>query len=143
MQLQKNVSINDYQLKQLVKGALWYNNAFLEVVRDFRDNREAAFTVQETKKQTSLRGYSFAEVLEQQGWEKADLVKVDIEGGERFLFDTNEKADAILQKTRFLAIEIHDEFNIRSTIYDHLQRKGFDYFEFDDLTLAINKNKLS
>jgi len=91
VQLQKNVSINDYQLKQLVKGALWYNNAFLEVVRDFRDNREAAFTVQETKKQTSLRGYSFAEVLEQQGWEKADLVKVDIEGGERFFLTQMKK----------------------------------------------------
>jgi len=58
------------------------------------------------------------------------------------LFDTNEKADAILQRTKFLAIEIHDEFHIRSTIYDHLKRNGFSYFEFDDLTLAINHKKI-
>jgi len=141
-QLKKNVSVNNFQLKQLVQGALWYNNTFLEVIRDFRDNREAAFTVQETKKQTGLRGYSFEEILQDQGWAEADLVKIDIEGGERFLFDTKEKADAILQRTKFLAIEIHDEFNIRNEIYAHLQRNGFDYFEFDDLTLAINKNKV-
>lgn len=141
-QLEKNLSLNHFQLKQLVKGALWHKPAFLKVVRDFRDNREAAFTVEETAS-SDIRGFSFDEILETHHWSELDLVKIDIEGSERFLFDTEEKADAILNKTKFLAIEIHDEFNIRSTIYDHLKRNGFSYFEFDDLTLAINQKKLN
>jgi FkbM family methyltransferase len=141
LQLEKNFSINNFHLKRMVKGALWNKQTLLEVTRDFRDNREAAFTVQETNSPYGIPGYSFNEILENENWKEADLLKLDIEGGERFLFDTVEKANQILQKIKFLAIEIHDEFNIRETIYAHLQRNGFDYVEFDDLTLAINKNK--
>ncbi len=140
-QLEKNMKDNGYQLKELVRGGLWHRTANLEVVRDFRDNREAAFTVRESAAATDIKGYGFREILEKQGWEEADFVKIDIEGSERFLFDTNEKADAILTRTKFLAIEIHDEFNIREQIYAHLERNGFSYFEYDDLTLAVNEKK--
>jgi FkbM family methyltransferase len=135
--LKKNVAANNVKLARLIEGALWNKQAFLEVVRDFRDNREASFTVRETSK-SELQGYGFNQILSEQGWTSVDLVKIDIEGGERFLFDTEQKADEILTRTKFLAIEIHDEFNIRDTIYRHLQRNGFEYFEYDDLTLAIN-----
>ncbi|MGZ5218799.1 MAG: FkbM family methyltransferase [Chitinophagaceae bacterium] len=141
LQLEANMAVNDFHLKELIKGGLWHRPVYLEVVRDFRDNREAAFTVRETNNETSIKGYGFEEILQRQGWDEVDLVKIDIEGSERFLFDTNEKADAILSRTRFLAIEIHDEFNIREQIYAHLQRNGFRYFEYDDLTLAINEKK--
>lgn len=141
-QLEKNLSANQYSLVELIKGGLWHRASWLEVVRDFRDNREAAFTVKEISVNTNIRGYGFLEILERQRWEEVDLVKIDIEGSERFLFNTVEKADAILSRTKFLAIEIHDEFNIRHVIYEHLKRNGFDYFEFDDLTLAINHKKI-
>lgn len=141
-QLKKNISLNGIQLRELIKGALWSQTAFLEVVRDFRDNRDASITVRETKSKTGLQGFGFEEILRKNNWPEADFVKIDIEGGERFLFDTNEKADSILQKTKFFAIEIHDEYHIRETIYEHLKRNGFDYFESGDLTLAINKNKI-
>ncbi len=140
-QLEKNMTANGYHLKELIKGGLWHRTANLEVVRNFRDNREAAFTVRESAAATDIKGYGFREILEKQGWEEADFVKIDIEGSERFLFDTNEKADAILTRTKFLAIEIHDEFNIREQIYAHLERNGFSYFEYDDLTLAVNEKK--
>jgi FkbM family methyltransferase len=141
-QLEKNMSANGFQLKELVQGGLWYRTTYLEVARDFRDNREAAFTVKETDRATGIKGFGFEEILQRQGWEGADFVKIDIEGSERFLFDTEEKADAILQKTKFLAIEIHDEFNIRTMIYEHLKRNGFSFFEFDDLTLGINNKNI-
>jgi FkbM family methyltransferase len=142
-QLEKNLAANNFQIRKLVKGALWHRPAFLEVVRDFRDNREAAFTVREVERATEIQGFSFDQILKQQNWQEIDLFKIDIEGSERFLFDTEENADAILQKSKFLAIEIHDEFQIRSTIYGHLKRNGFSYFEFDDLTLAINHKKVN
>jgi FkbM family methyltransferase len=140
-QLEKNMARNQFDPARLVRGALWHRKAFLEVVRDFRDNRESAFTVQEVQGSAGIPGYSFGELLAAQGWESADLVKIDIEGGERFLFDTEANADAILKKTKYLAIEIHDEFNIRETIYAHLKRNHFTYFEFDDLTLAVSQNQ--
>ncbi len=142
-QLVKNLAANNFELATLIDGGLWHRPAFLEVERNFRDNREAAFTVKETQVPTGIKGFGFEEILTAENWDTADLVKIDIEGSERFLFDTPAKADGILTKTKFLAIEIHDEFEIRPTIYDHLTRNGFDYFEFDDLTLAINQKMIN
>jgi FkbM family methyltransferase len=141
-QLEKNMMLNGIHLKELLKGALWPRSAFLEVKRNFRDNREAAFTVEESKSNKGIPGFSLKQILENHGWDEVDFIKMDIEGGERFLFATEEKADALLQKTKFLAIEIHDEFNIRNTIYHHLARNGFEYFEYGDLTMGVNTRKI-
>jgi len=142
-QLKKNIEANGFQHHEYIQGALWNRSAFLRIVKDFRDNRQASFTVKESDTTTGIRGYGFEEIMNLQNWAEVDLLKMDIEGSERFLFDTDANADAILSKIKFLAIEIHDEFDIRHTIYEHLKRNGFHYFEFDDLTLAVNYKKLN
>jgi FkbM family methyltransferase len=141
-QLEKNMAANNFSFKQLVKGALWHRVAFLEIARDFRDDRDAAFTVSETNKNTGIQGFGFDDILQRNGWNEVDLLKIDIEGSERFLFETNEHAENLLQKTKFLALEIHDEFNSRPVIYGHLKRNGFEYFEFGDLTMGVNTAKI-
>ncbi len=140
-QLEKNIEVNGFLLKELIKGGIWNKSTNLEVKRDFRDNREAAFTVKETTADNGIQGFSFDQIIQKNGWQEVDLLKIDIEGGETVLFDTDEHADNILQRTKFLAIEIHDEFHMRQTIYHHLQRNRFRYFESGDLTFAIKENK--
>jgi len=137
-QIEKNVHINGIQLNNLVNGALWNRSAVLEVARDFRDNRDAAFTVREITSGTGITGFSFDDILRMNEWTNVDLLKIDIEGGERFLFSDDDKADSILKRTKFLAIEIHDEFDCREMIYSHLKRNYFEYFESGDLTFAVN-----
>jgi FkbM family methyltransferase len=137
-QLEKNIALNSIQLNRLIRGALWKGSAVLEVARDFRDNRDASFTMREITSGTGIAGFSFDDILRMNEWTNVDLLKIDIEGGERFLFSDTEKADSILKKTKFLAIEIHDEFDSRQMIYSHLKRNYFDYFESGDLTFAVN-----
>lgn len=72
---------------------------------------------------------------------KIDLLKIDIEGAERYLFETNTLADQILDNTRVLVIEIHDEFDVRKTIEEHLTRHGFTYFNHGDITIATRIKK--
>ena len=66
-----------------------------------------------------------------------DILKIDIEGAERFIFDDRASQD-FLDKTRVLVIEIHDEFNIRSSIYKELRKRGFSIVEQGELTLGVN-----
>lgn len=137
-QIERNIELNGIQLNNLINGALWNRSAVLEVARDFRDNRDAAFTVREITSGTGIAGFSFDDILRMNEWANVDLLKIDIEGGERFLFSDDDKADSILKRTKFLAIEIHDEFDCREMIYSHLKRNCFDYFESGDLTFAVN-----
>jgi len=49
----------------------------------------------------------------------------------------------ILQKTKFLAMEIHDQVANRQHIYEVLRSAGFEYFESGELVIATNKALIS
>lgn len=134
--LQRNTSQNGFRDITTLKEALWKSNAFLEIKRDFRDKSECSYYVEESPSDTSLTGHNLSHYLSAMNWQKIDLLKIDIEGAERYLFETNTLADQILDNTRVLVIEIHDEFDIRKTIEEHLTRHGFTYFNHGDITIA-------
>jgi FkbM family methyltransferase len=136
LQIQRNFALNNFTSLIPVKKALWKRIAHLEIKRDFRDQTECSYYVDEVDRDTGLEGYSLDHFMNQQGWTFVDVLKIDIEGSERYLFESDELADNLLAKTNLLAIEIHDEFNIRSTIYRHLKRNNFQYFDHGDLTIA-------
>jgi FkbM family methyltransferase len=120
----------------LHKKALWKTDAWLDIGIDFRDKSECSYYVIEAEQPTTLRGHPISHFVNEAGWDWVDLLKIDIEGSERFLFETPELAKEILSRTNLLAIEIHDEFNFRPSIYKYLQQEGFRYFEHGDLTIA-------
>ena len=69
------------------------------------------------------------------------LLKIDIEGAERFIFDDNVDL-SFLSITKVIAIEIHDEFQIREKIYSILKKNNFHLFESGELTIGINTKLL-
>ena len=69
-----------------------------------------------------------------------DLLKIDIEGAERFIFEDDALVAAFLGRTRFIVIEIHDEFNVRERICRCLAVNGFEYFDVGELTIGENRN---
>ena len=136
LQVQRNFDLNNFTSLIPVRKALWKRRANLEIKRDFRDKTECSYYVEEVDSHTNLEGYSLHDFMKDQGWDFIDVLKIDIEGSERYLFESDELADSLLSKTGLLAIEIHDEFNIRPSIYKHLTRNGFQYFVHGDLTIA-------
>lgn len=135
-QLQRHVKKNALKNVRVWQQALWSRNAHLQIRRDFRDQSECSFYVEETPGAPEVVGCSLQEICKQMQWTSVDILKIDIEGGERHLFETESRADELLRATRILAIEIHDEFQIRPTILHHLQRHHFVHFDHGDLTIA-------
>lgn len=139
-QVRKNFLQNNFFDLTLIEGGLWPKDSWLELKNDFRDGKDWSFYVVESNVETNLKGYSFDTILKQFGRSSIDLLKIDIEGGEKELFSDPVMMDNVLQKTKFLAIEIHDETGIRDTIYESLKRNGFEWFNQGELTIATNKN---
>jgi len=134
--LSLNINRNQVTGVTLLRGALWPLSSYLTTKRNFRDNSESAITVEPTANVAEVKGYPFDSLLKLNSWHNVWLTKIDIEGGEQFLFDTAINADSILQRTEILAIEIHDEFKVRDKIYNHLKRHSFIIEEDFDLTIA-------
>ena len=139
LQADKNFALNGLSDIKMMHAGVWSSNTFLEIKKDFLDGKEWSFYVAESVVPTDLKGISLLDIYKNSGKKFIDILKIDIEGGEKELFKQPEIMDDVLQKTRFLAIEIHDETQMRPVIYESLKRNGFDWFDIGESTFAINK----
>jgi len=135
-----NMTANKLKNILSIKGGLWYKNTYLKIVNDFRDKKEWSIRVTETNENTGLYAYSLNEIMNSNKVNVVDILKIDIEGSEKEVF-TNPNADvSFLEKTKCIAIEIHDEFDCREDIVNILEKHNFTWFNSGELTIGINKN---
>lgn len=92
------------RIRPLLKG-LWNRRANLMI--DNPDEYSWAFAVSETNQQgpSTIEGISVADLLRDFGWERVDLLKMDIEGAE--LKVLSRGAEEWLDRVRILAVEFH------------------------------------
>lgn len=90
---------------EVCPGALWGSAAQLAGSGDaswsnvMRESPEAPATI---------RGWTVPEILARTGWDRIDLLKLDVEGAEREIFSAT--SDAWLPRVRLIVIELHDRF---------------------------------
>ncbi len=89
-----------------VQKGVWHSKSFLQVIDNGNGNN--AFTVQEVdqEKDSNVEAIGIADIMESYNWPHIDLLKVDIEGSEKEVFETN--ANTWLPKTKILFVELHD-----------------------------------
>jgi FkbM family methyltransferase len=102
-----------------VHGALWTRPGVV-----FIDNEDAAnwsFTVSDRQPSVldpthSIRAYTVNELMQLQDWDSIDLLKMDIEGAEKDIFDGD---GSWLDKVKILVVETHDRLRpgTRRSVY--------------------------
>lgn len=111
-----------------------------EIDNNFRDGKDWSTTTKEVEKGT-ISGITIDEILSTNNLKNITFLKIDIEGAERFIFDT-ENDLSFLEITKVIAIEIHDEFDIRDSICKILKDNNFILMESGELTIGVNKTFL-
>lgn len=142
LQATKNFRLNHFDNIKVIQGGIWSKDTWLELKKDHSDEKEWSYYVVECSQPSGLKGFSIESVLSESGYRDIDLLKIDIEGSEKELFKDDSAIDPVMSKTKFLAIEIHDETGIRSRIYESLTRNGFEWFNRGELTIATNLRKV-
>ncbi|MDR3715405.1 MAG: FkbM family methyltransferase [Puia sp.] len=141
--LSKNIALNNLLGKCIcLNGALWVDaNEKIFLHSNFRDgnnwSKAVAANIEEGESVpvTTLRG-----ILESIDFGTIDIFKIDIEGSEKKLFENEEFVHLLGSHVRFIALEIHDEFDCRSEIEAKLEQAGFSFFADGETTFARNKN---
>ena len=131
---------NGSNLKLYQKALSENDNKFYETESNFRDGKDWSITTKEVE-DGLLEGISIAKIIKENSLNYISLLKIDIEGAERFIVK-KENDLSYLKITQIIAIEIHDEFNIRASIQDILIENNFFLFESGELTIGINKDLL-
>lgn len=138
--LKKNVGANNGDNVDIKQNGVWNKSCSLKVVDTFRDGFSWSMQVIEVDEPSELKAISLHDIIVEKGWKTIDILKIDIEGSEKQLFDDKNSIQEILSITNVLALEIHDEVANRAAIYKIIQQSGFTYFEHNDLTIAYRQN---
>jgi FkbM family methyltransferase len=139
--IKKNMHINNFSMNgNLVNAGLWSRNTYLTTERTFRDGEDWSITVKETENaENALKAFTITDIINQHfNGENIDLLKLDIEGAEKYIFEADAEVAQFLSKTRFVIIEIHDEMHCRENIYAQLKKNKFKYFNSGESTIGFN-----
>jgi FkbM family methyltransferase len=135
--LQKNIEVNDLTNVQLENCALWHKKAFLQIEQSLDPGNEWAFTVKEAPV-NGIESIGIREIMGKMNWREVDVVKMDIEGAEKYFFvqgDENNWLDDI----KFIIIEVHPIKDLEEIVCSVLNDKGFGYFNYGELKVAYKK----
>lgn len=141
--LNNHIELNNY-LGEIIplRGGIWGANMKLNLSNSFRDGREWSLNLEETglNETGTIDAYSLEELMRMHSFETIDFLKIDIEGGEKNLFETWNLNSDVLQRVKYLALEIHDEIVDRNFIQGILKRSGFNLQEINETTFGVNMN---
>jgi Methyltransferase FkbM domain len=84
-----------------------------------------------------VEGYTMTEILDRSGFDRVDLLKVDIEGAERELFSSQDVS--WLDRVGAIAIEFHEDSRSASGFDDTMIRNGFEICSEDRHTVIARK----
>jgi FkbM family methyltransferase len=136
--LKKNMENNCFLDIVLQMNAVWYKEVELFFDNNFRDNREHSIRTVESiiDNQTSVNSITFDSVIKNNKIRQVDILKMDIEGAEEGIFKFDKNLPSLLEITKNVAIEIHDEFECRSTIEEMLISHDFVIENWGEITFA-------
>lgn len=102
--LQKN--LNAYSNIEIIKGAVWYTDEYLEIENP--EGFSAGLSMKSSSASTKIMGYSIPSLMSQFKLEHIDILKMDIEGAEKEIFESGNLE--WLKKVSILVIELHDMY---------------------------------
>jgi FkbM family methyltransferase len=142
--LQRNIELNKRSKVQALNAAIWSENVSLAVTDEaISRERELSFTVDRPSangtgtRLATVDGLTLDALLAKLGTDRADVVKLDIEGAEAELFKTPRDIELFMARCRLLAIEIHDEAFDRIFFTSSLDNLGIRHVQFGETLYAF------
>jgi FkbM family methyltransferase len=131
--LNKNVSkLSRSGRCKTLKAAVWDRHQRLAPDQKIPADRYSAFAVRvaSASEPSALEGYTMTEILDYSGFDRVDLLKIDIEGAESKLFSTQDSS--WLDRVGAIAIEFHEDSRNASGFDDIMRQRGFEILQSED-----------
>jgi len=135
--LKKNTK--NYGRISLIRSGIWSHSAILSVIDEGKGNN--SFTVAEilSPKVDSINAISIYDIMQERSWDTIDILKLDIEGAEKNVFEKN--FEQWLPRVKILIIEFHDRVveGCSSTVLKALSNYSFRSEIKGENTIFYNK----
>jgi FkbM family methyltransferase len=135
----KYLKKNSQNLRQIYckKAAVWAYRTKLNPTFEEQSDWGKTFIEDEALKPESIDALSITDLLSEFDITALDILKIDIEGAEKQIFENNL---AFLKIVKVIAIEIHEHVIKKDIIHHHLLQNNFIIMEQGELTIGFNRN---
>lgn len=124
----------------IINKAIWSDSdSVLQISSNFRDGMEWSRNVVQAdySSKDTLKSISLNQIWEEFIEGNVHILKIDIEGAEKVIFESESSFDLMLSHVKIIAIEIHREVSDRSKIRYLLQNYGFELKEIGETTFGF------
>lgn len=129
---------NPYRQINPLQSAVWNKSTYVKIEDNGYGTR--GFMISETSKEEkdAIKAIAIEDLVTQH--EIIDILKLDIEGSEKALFE--EGFENWLPRTRAIIIELHDNMvpNCSETVYNTINKYNFTSFQKEENIIFINKD---
>lgn len=138
-----NIGIQGIDGVSYERAGLHNKKCFLKIDHSYRDHMEWSVQINETPEQTDLESIEIPEIIDKYQLATVDVLKLDIEGAERFLFEDEAYASNFLRKVNVFAIELHREYPIEDKVLHILHRNNFEPKKYLHTYIAAKKKAVN
>jgi FkbM family methyltransferase len=131
-QLRRNCA--GYQNVVFLEGAIWPESTNVKIVNP--EDESWSYRV-EASDDTGVRGYTIEEIMDKYKICEIDLMKLDIEGAERQLFES--RFERWLPRVKVIVVEIHGE-EARSAIERACNPDNFDETKSGEKVILVRRS---
>jgi FkbM family methyltransferase len=124
-----------------INAGLWYKDAFLKIVD--RNTGKWGFTTEEVSESENydIKAVTIDTLLEQSGFDRVDILKLDIEGSEKELFSKNY--NYWVDKINIIVIELHDKIKdgCSEVFYSAIDKNKWKEYKRGEKVILIREIK--
>ena len=122
-------------------AGLWNQSGHLAVTHTSEGNNAFRVEVLPGYQEGSIAAFTVSEIMRLQNWKTVDLLKIDVEGAEKEIFEKNAEW---LPKVKMLVVELHDRFKpgCADAVFAVTGRYNFTYYEQGENHVFVNQDLL-
>ena len=132
-------NVKEYATVRMMHGAIWNKSEEIHIVD--KGFGEAAFMIEPGTGTNAIAAYTVKNVMEIMGAESIDILKIDIEGTEKEIFESGY--EEWLPFTKIVIVETHDRYKKGSSkaVFNAISRYDFS-LELSGENLVFYNNNL-
>ena len=123
----------------LIKGAVWHISENINLIDS--GHGEAAYMVKPGEGENMIKAYSIPEIMKIMGIDNIDVLKIDIEGTEKEIFENG--AEGWIPVTKLIIVETHDRYKkgTSKAVFSTISKYDFS-LELSGENLILYNNEL-
>jgi FkbM family methyltransferase len=137
-QLKKNCS--PYKNFQFIQSAVWKSNGAVKIMNPEAGKTEFRIVEASSTDLASMQAVTVEKILNDSGFERINILKLDIEGTEKELFEDNYRN--WIHLVDVLIIELHDRFKPGCALafYSAIEKYNFNQYSKGDNLVYVRAN---